>query len=39
MWYRKNKDLAFREKESQSRNATQVTETKLKDETKLDERE
>ena len=35
----KNKDLAFREKESQSRNATQVTETKLKDETKLDERE
>jgi hypothetical protein len=35
----KNKDLAFREKESQSRNATQVTETKLKDETKLNERE
>jgi hypothetical protein len=35
----KNKDLALREKESQSRNATQVTETKLKDETKLNERE
>ena len=35
----KNKDLAFREKESQSRNATKVDVTKLKDETKLNERE
>jgi hypothetical protein len=39
MLVQKNKDLSFREKESQLRNATQVTETKLKDETKLDERE
>ena len=35
----KNKDLALREQESQSRNATQVDVTKLKDETKLNERE
>jgi hypothetical protein len=35
----KNKDLALREKESQSRNATKVDVTKLKDETKLNERE
>ena len=35
----KNKDLALREQESQSRNATKVDVTKLKDETKLNERE
>ena len=35
----KNKDLALREQESQSRNATQVDVTKLKDETQLNERE
>jgi len=35
----KNKDLALREQESQSRNATQVDVTKFKDETQLNERE
>jgi hypothetical protein len=35
----KQKDINLREKESKSRNATQVKETKLKDETKLNEKE
>ena len=35
----KNKDIALREKESQLRNATKVTETKLKDETQLNIKE
>ena len=35
----KTSDLDLRENESQARNATQVKETKLKDETKLNERE
>ena len=35
----KQKDINLREKESQLRNTTQVKETKLKDETKLNERE
>ena len=35
----KQKDIALREKESQTRNASQVKETKLKDETQLNERE
>ena len=35
----KNKDVALRAQESQLRNATKVDVTKLKDETKLNERE
>jgi len=35
----KQRDIAFREKESQARNAAQVDVTKLKDETKLNDKE